>query len=113
MPYRVGVRPGKPASLVGMLTGGLFVVLGLAVVLPLFGAFGLVWTLFAGLITLYHAYNFFSTRGLPTYQVDVDAPGTSEDFDTRLRKLAQLREDGLITDEEFEQKRAELMRQRW
>src|SRR5579884_4044408 len=98
MPYRIGVQPSKPVSLLGMLAGGLFVVLGVAVVMPRFGIVGLVWTAFAALITLYHAYNFFSTKGLSTYEVNVQSPS----FDAQLRELANLREDGLLSQDEFE-----------
>jgi hypothetical protein len=42
MSYRIGVRPGKVASILGMVIGGIFVVLGLTVIAPTFGAFGLV-----------------------------------------------------------------------
>jgi hypothetical protein len=64
-------------------------------------------------IGLYHAYNFFSPRGVSAYEVDVDAPDAPGDFDAKLRKLAKLREDGLLSGEEYERKRAEVMRQRW
>jgi hypothetical protein len=108
MPYRIGVRPGKPVSLLGMVAGGLFVVLGVTVILPIFGGFGLVWTALAALIALYHAYNFFSTKGVSTYEVNVQ----SQSFDAQLRELAKLREDGLLSQEEFERKRAEVMKER-
>ncbi len=112
MAYRVGVRPGKAASLVGMVAGCLFVLLGLLVIIPIFGAFGFVWTGVAGLITLYNAYNLFSSRGISSYEIDVDAPESVDDLDASLRKLAKLREDGLLSDQEYEQKRAEVMRRR-
>ena len=35
------------------------------------------------------------------------------DFDERLRKLEDLLNDGLITDEEYEKKRKEIMKTRW
>ena len=51
------------------------------------------------------------------YDIDIEtkpAGATSEaDFDQKLRKLNQLKEDGLISSEEFLAKRAELMHQRW
>src|SRR5262245_20397679 len=111
--YRVGVKPGKAASALGLAVGILFVLLGVTVIIPLFGPFGLVWTAMAGAIGLYYAYNLFSPRGAAAYQIDVDAPGTAEDFDARLRKLAQLKADGLLSESEYEQKRAEILRQPW
>jgi hypothetical protein len=72
MPSRIGVKPSKPVSLLGMIVGGVLVVLGLVLVMPIFGIFGLVWTALAGAITLYHGYNFFSTRGISTYEVTIE-----------------------------------------
>jgi hypothetical protein len=112
MAYRIGVKPGKAASALGMVVGALFVVLGVAVIIPLFGLFGLVWSAVAGAITAFYAYNFFSPSGVSTYEVNVDAPGGVEDLDAGLRKLARLKQDGLLSDQEYEQKRAELLRQR-
>jgi hypothetical protein len=109
MPYRIGVRPSKAASLIGMLAGGIFVVLGLTVIVPIFGAFGVVWTCVAALITLFYAFNFFSAKGVSTYEIDVGSPNQVEDLDAGLRKLAKLKEDGLISEEEHARKRAELM----
>ena len=37
----------------------------------------------------------------------------SGDFETRLRKLNRLKEDGLITEEEFQKKREEILREKW
>jgi hypothetical protein len=113
MPYRVGVRPGKPVSALGLAAGLLFVVLGLTVIIPLFGAFGVVWTALAAVIAAYHGYNLVSTRGLPTYQAEVRAPGPAADFDDRLRRLAKLREDGLLSEEEYQRKRGEILREQW
>jgi hypothetical protein len=112
MSYRIGVRPGKAASIVGMVIGGIFVVLGVAVVTPVFGAFGLVWTAAAAAIALFYAYNAFSGRGLSTYEVNVDSPDSVQDLDASLRQLAKLKEDGLLSEQEYEQKRAEVMRRR-
>jgi hypothetical protein len=109
MPQQIRVRPGKTVSLAAMAVGLVFVLLGVAVVIPLFGFFGVAWTLLAGIIALYYAYNFFGGTGVSAYEVDVE----SQDFDAKLRKAAKLKEDGLISDEEYERKRAEIMGQRW
>ena len=113
MSYRIGVKPGKAASVLGMIVGGIFLVLGVTIVIPTFGAFGLLWTAGAGAISVFYAYNFFSHRGVSIYQMDIDSPGNAEDLDASLRKLAKLKKDGLITDKEYEQKRAEIMRPKW
>jgi hypothetical protein len=112
MSYRIGVKPGKATSVLGMVVGGLFVLLGITVIIPLFGAFGVLWTAVAGAITLFYAYNCFSNRGVSAYEVNVDSPGGVDDLDANLRKLARLKDDGLLTEQEFEQKRAEILRRR-
>src|SRR4051794_31978953 len=97
--------------------------------------------LIVGVGILFSAYNAFSKRGVSLYDVEVDdgasgpavdvdlgeeparlmartMPGsgsaeTKNDFDTRLRRLSKLKEDGLISEEEFQAKRDEIMRERW
>jgi hypothetical protein len=110
MSYRVGVKPGKAASAVGMVAGCLFVILGVTVIVPIFGMFGLIWTGLAAAITVFYAYNLFSSRGASAYEVNVESRDDVEDLDAGLRKLAKLKEDRLLTDEEYERKRAEIMR---
>jgi hypothetical protein len=92
---------------VGLAVGVVFLLLGVAVVIPVFGTFGVFWTAVAAIIALFYAYNLFSARGVSAYEVDVDAP------EDDLRKLAQLRQDGLLSEAEYQQKRAELMAKRW
>ena len=112
MAYRIGVKPGKAASALGMAVGIIFIILGVTLVIPTFGVFGFFWTAVAGAIALFSAFNFFSRRGLSTYDIDVDSSGNVEDIEAGLRKLARLKEDGLISDAEYAQKRAEIMKQR-
>jgi hypothetical protein len=107
MSYRMGIQPSKPMAAVGLAAGVVFLLLGVAVVIPVFGTFGVFWTAVAAIITLFYAYNLFSRRGVSAYEVDVDAP------EDDLRKLAQLRKDGLLSDEEYQRKWAELMARRW
>ncbi|GER92391.1 hypothetical protein A45J_0106 [hot springs metagenome] len=47
--------------------------------------------------------------------VEIDESGEPEgkDFETRLRKLESLRKDGLITEEEYKQKRKEILEEKW
>jgi len=118
------IKPGIAPSLIGMIVGVLFVILGLAVFIPLANAagfpasiFAIIWTVGAATGTLYYGINLFRRGGVSSYDIDIEtkpAGATSEaDFDQKLRKLAQLKEDGLISSEEFLAKRAELMHQRW
>ena len=81
-------------------------------------AFVILWVLVAFGIAAFYAYNALSDRGASV--VDVDVTGNAEpqapssgDFDTRLQKLDSLRRDGLITDDEYDEKRQEILDERW
>ena len=67
--------------------------------------------------TLYYGINLFRRGGVSSYDIDVEttpAEATDKpDLGEKLRKLAQLKQDGLLSSEEYLAKRAELMRQRW
>ena len=45
MRKRVTYRPGKAQGAFGTIWGGIFVLIGLFVVIPTFGPFGIIWTL--------------------------------------------------------------------
>lgn len=123
MPKRVRVKPSKPASLFGMITSIIFVLIGFIEVIPKFGIFGLFWTIVAIIITVYQACNYFGDKGVASWEVDIDdgynekknvqSTSVSDDFEIRLRKLNRLKEDGLITEEEFRKKREEILREKW
>ena len=114
--FRYRVRPSKPASVLAMVVGGGFVLIGVAMVIPMFGAFGILWTLVAAGIAVFHGVNVFSDAGVAHSEVliDTDAPPSdSMSFDERLRRLQQLQDDGLISTSEYERKREELLAERW
>ena len=123
MPKGIRVKPSKPASLFGMIVGIVFVLIGLFIVIPSAGMFGVFWTLIAVGITGFQAYNFFGDKGVASWEIDIDtganaemnnrSVSVSDDFETRLRKLNRLKEDGLITEEEFQKKREEILREKW
>jgi uncharacterized SAM-binding protein YcdF (DUF218 family) len=123
MPRGIKVKPSKPASLFGMIVGIVFVLIGLFVAIPSAGMFGVFWTLIAVGITGFQAYNFFVGKGVASWEIDIDNGANEEknnqpisvvgDFETRLRKLNRLKEDGLITEEEFQKKREEILREKW
>jgi hypothetical protein len=79
MSYRIGVKPGKAVSALGMVLGGLFILLGVFLVIPTFGAFGWVWTAGAAAIVIYYAFNFFSKQGISAYEVNVEDSGGSRE----------------------------------
>lgn len=113
---RYRVKPSKSASALGMVVGAVFVGIGLFVAIPTAGAFGVFWTLVAVAITGYHAVNVFSDKGVAVSEVVADHdPPAAEPLppDERLRRLEKLRADGLLTDDEYARKRAELLGEKW
>ena len=111
-------RPNKVQSVVGIAAGGLFILLGIFVAIPTFGLFGMIWTLFAVGITASNAYAAFSGRGYGSGQReesggDSGEPAGGLDFEERLQKLQRLYDQRLITREEYDQKRAEILAEKW
>jgi hypothetical protein len=112
--YRV--KPSKPTSVLALAVGLLLVALGFIMAIPQFGVFGIVWTLVAAAITVYHAVNLFTDRGVANQVVTAEGdpnPPPELPFDERLRRLDKLRADGLLTDDEYGRKRAEILGERW
>ena len=108
------IRPGKGQSMAGFVVGVIFVLIGLCVVVPTFGPFGLLWTGIAVVITVTHARNAFGKNGVPSMEIYTEEDGEScaaPDVKERLRQLEDLKASGLITEEEYQDKRAEILRE--
>jgi hypothetical protein len=138
MARRVHVTPGSLTSLqakVSIVVVGLFLLFGLVfgfVVLQdtsdsesglrlLIGAFFLIWVVVCLSMIVFFA-RLASKQKNPQDNslVDISFEETrdisttaSGDFESRLRKLAQLKEDGLITEEEYRGKRAQILNDKW
>ena len=124
---RVRVKPGKAQSTVSFVVGLAFVLVGLVMVVPTFGPFGLLWTGVAVAITVINGLNAFGKKGVPTMEIyseeeDDEVPSPAqEDHDhipstalttqERLVQLQTLKEAGLLTDEEYRNKREEILRE--
>ena len=120
MSKNIRVKPGKTQSKARMAAGVLFCLIGVFVVIPTFGMFGIIWTVFALIITIINGINAFSDRGVPSHEIiieDGEDPGISEektenlktDIEERLQAAKSLYESGTITEEEYEQKRREIL----
>ncbi len=121
--------------MLGSLTGPLG---GLGPVSGLGSAFMIVWLLAAAGVTIYHGYNLFGRKPVSMIDVDIEpadgaalesdaiagsdgtdgaarsgGPGSELSFDVRLRKLEDLRREGLISEEEYRAKRAEILSEKW
>ena len=62
MKKRVATRPGKAEGIFGILFGLVFVCIGLFVIVPALGPFGIAWTVLAVVITFYNVYLAFGKK---------------------------------------------------
>ena len=114
---RITYRPSKGQSIFGGVVGVIFVILGLVVVIPTFGPFGILWTLIAVGITGVNLYQGFGKGYIgPEIRVEEDgeetAPGEEPlSAEERLRQLRSLYDQRLITQEEYESKREEILKE--
>lgn len=135
MRKKVTYRPSKVSSVFGGVVGAIFVLIGLFVAIPQAGLFGLFWTAMAAVITGINLYHAFGKGYIgPEIEIEEDDPsqaqrraeppafqGDSADHQhitpsglsakARLEQLETLREAGLLTREEYDAKRAEILRE--
>lgn len=104
MSKRIHVRPGKGQSKMGFVVGIIFCLIGLFVAIPTFGLFGIFWTAIAGWITYVNYKNGFTDEQIDSHVIDIE-----DDMETRLAKLQSLYDQSLITYEEYEQKKKEIL----
>lgn len=136
MAKRIRVKPSKAQSAVGMAGGVIFCLIGLAVVIPIFGLFGIAWTAIAVIITITNAVNLFTEKGIASREIYIDEEENSErenasprgtkkngeaatgdttadadEIGRRLDAVKNLYEQGLITKEEYDKKREEILKE--
>ncbi len=63
MAKNIQVKPGKAGSVLGLIVGCIFVGIGLFVVIPTLGPFGIFWTLGAGAIAVVNGIECIFTEG--------------------------------------------------
>ena len=115
-PKRIKIKPGKTQSKMGFGVGILFVIIGFVVVIPTFGLFGVIWTAIAGVIAYTNYKNGFSKEGIATHEIIIEdgverseSSDAGEDIEAKLIKLSSLYEQRLITKEEYDEKRKQLL----
>ena len=130
MAKKIHVRPGKSQSKAAFIVGIVFCLMGVFVVIPIFGVFGILWTAAAAWIAYSHYRNGFTDKPIDTKVIEIEDNGDDltvtthpafhsysyevgdckkEDVKERLRKLLSLYEQALITREEYEQKKKEIL----
>jgi hypothetical protein len=109
------IRPSKPVSAVAMVVGITFIGIGVFLVIPAEGPFGIFWTLVAVAVTVYYAVNVFSEHGVShqvvEFEGDLKSDSKESDVETRLEKLESLKQKGLLTDAEYKQQRERILKE--
>ena len=119
---KITYRPSKGSAVFGGIVGCIFVLIGLVIAIPTFGLFGILWTGIAAVIAGMSFYQAFSKRYTgPEIHIEEEGPaegpasptpaGEGRDAQSRLTELRQLYDQRLITQEEYEAKRAEILKE--
>lgn len=119
MSKKIKIKYGKGQSAMGMVAGILFCIIGVVMVIPVFGFFGVVWTLFALGITIINGINAFSDKGMISREIIIDEENKlhsdsrqlqqKESVQERLKLVERLYAEGSITKEEYDQKRKKIL----
>jgi len=118
MRRKVTYRPSKAQSVFGAVVSGIFVLIGIRFVIPNTGGFGVLWTVIAafGVVTsVCHAFG----KGYIGPEIHIEdegarspaPPAVTLDAKARLEQLESLRTAGLIDEEEYREKRREILEQ--
>lgn len=127
---RLHIKPSRSVSkialfsLVGMIAFGIGFLLLVGNVLveeqaPLIAQFGFYlfmafWLGTAITMAIYHRKNMRNGQGVNLFEVDgISEKTVNTDPGQQLRTLSELKRDGLISEEEFQLKRAEIMAEHW
>lgn len=120
MRKNIKIKPSKQASISGFIGGIVFVLIGIFMAIPNLGLFGVFWTIMAIVVTVTNGINAFSDKGIPTEEIYIESYEDENkiikkekelDFEEKLRKLKSLKDDGIISENEYEIKRVEILNQ--
>lgn len=119
MSKKIYVKPSKSQSKFAFFVGIGFCLIGLFLVIPTFGLFGVVWTMIAGWITYSAWKGGFTKDSMPTRVIEIEDTDdtiqrkqaySSNSVEERLKSLQNLYEQRLITKEEYDQKKQEILK---
>lgn len=108
----------KLKSIGNIIIGIMFVILGVTSITRGETVFvGLGFTLMGVVIAGSHLYDIFSKKEVSQYQANVEVTdsyqGEEKSFDEKLRKLKALKDDGIISEEEYKVKRKQILDDKW
>jgi hypothetical protein len=131
MAQKAYVRTTKPGLIVGIIATLVFLLIGIifffflmkegAAVGMIFMVFWIFVVMLIGGTFIYNLLNYNkNAEGNVAQEIVIpdvtrvqEMMKTGDDFDDKLRKLERLRREGIISEEEFKKKRAEIMDQKW
>ncbi len=111
---KITYRPSRAGAVLGIAAGAIFVLIGVLIVIPTFGTFGILWTAVALAITGYNAYLAFGGKYVsPEIHIETEEEEEQarNDVKERLRQLEDLYNSGLVTYDEYIAKRQEIISQ--
>ena len=108
---RMRYRPSKASCIFGGVVGIVFTCIGVFVVIPSFGPFGIFWTLIAVGITVYQFAMAAGKVSMGSWSIGPAGDGSDRSAQDRLTELQNLYDRRLITREEYEAKRQEILKE--
>lgn len=106
MSKKIRVKPSRAQAKFSVVIGFIFVLIGIFVAIPNAGLFGIFWTGIAIFITYSNYRDGFTDRPLSHYEIDIEDSNSTEN---RLKKLDSLYNQGLISREEYDEKRKDIL----
>ena len=121
MRRRMRYRPSKASCVFGGIVGIIFSCIGVFMVIPTFGPFGILWTLIAIGITIYQFAMAAGKVSMGSWTVEDEdgagegsgsaGDGSGRSAQDRLTELQNLYDRRLINQEEYEAKRQEILKE--
>jgi hypothetical protein len=133
MKRNISVAPGKMTSLqakIGIVVISLFLLFGL-ILAPValndtsgedpgfyiaIGAFFLIWNVACIGMIVFFARLIKAAKDSPAdslADIRIENDASSNDFETRVRSLEKLKQDGLISEDEYRLKRSQILEDKW
>ena len=116
---RYHIRPTKEMRPIGIVFSIVFIIvacsfvfLGVTVVIPGSGAFGLLWTGLAVCFAVFGVFNLIQTiRGRNGVEIVDEGGDSGGSAEQRLQELRNLYDRSLITEEDYEAKKQEILKE--
>ncbi len=110
MGKEIKVKQGTERRLGGILGIAIILIfggIGLFVVIPSFGLFGIFWTLMAVVMGTISIIQGFSKK--PFTKAEISVENAEFDVESRMKSVKNLYEKGMITKEEYDSKRKQIL----